>query len=194
MFGKDEMAERLLLEAMAAVDGSLTRWRAECDRLRERDASTAAGVKGAYSSILPAGALRDATASIYAEIAHRLGWLELDRVLSAAESQRMNADIHEWVTQDRTLPEVMETFGPPSLWIGGTNRFYPKTLAYTTNRDDDLICFHLWNAFANTTPEAGLREVESVSGSHDICVVFAPHTPPVVTSLFSLARSSGGPS
>ncbi|XVQ85099.1 hypothetical protein ACQP2K_40870 [Microbispora siamensis] len=40
MYGGDEMAERLLLEAMAAVDGSLTRWWAECDRLRERDAFT----------------------------------------------------------------------------------------------------------------------------------------------------------
>ncbi|MEV0326961.1 hypothetical protein AB0H63_11010 [Micromonospora echinospora] len=29
MYGRDEMAERLLLEAMAAVDGSLKRWRAE---------------------------------------------------------------------------------------------------------------------------------------------------------------------
>jgi hypothetical protein len=113
---------------------------------------------GAYSNILPANALRDATASVYAEIAHRLGWLELDRALSAAEFQRLNADVGGWARQDRTLPEVLETFGPPSLWIGGTNRFYPKTLAYTTAHcGDDLICFHLWNAFANSAPEAGLR-------------------------------------
>ena len=160
MYGRDEMAERLLLEAMAAADGSLTRWRAECDRLSERDAFNALGVKGAYSYILPADALREATASVYAEIAHRLGWRELDRAQSAAEYQRLSADIGGWVTQDRTLSEVIETFGPPSLWIGGTKPFFPKTLAYVTaNPDDELMCFHLWNAFADTAPETGLRGV-----------------------------------
>lgn len=56
--------------------------------------------------------------------------------------------------------EMVETFGPPSLWIGSTNPFYPKALAYTTaDRDDGLVCFHLWNAFANTAPESGLKGV-----------------------------------
>ncbi len=160
MYGRDEMAERLLLEAMAAVDGSLPQWRAECDRLRERGAFAATGVMGAYSTLLPADGLRDATASVYAEIAHHLGWLKLDRALSATEFEQLSDDIGGWVTQDRTLPEVIETFGPPSLWIGGTSRFYPKTLAYTTaDRGDDLICVHLWNAAASTAPETSMRGV-----------------------------------
>ena len=137
MYGRDEMAERLLLEAMAAVDGSLTRWRAECDGLRDRSAFTAIGVKGAYSHVLPVDALREATASIYAEIAHRCGWLDLDRALSKAEHQKLAADIGEWSTRDRTLSEVIETFGAPSLWIGGTNPLWPKTLAYTTADSDE---------------------------------------------------------
>ena len=62
------MAERLLLEAIAAVDGCLERWWTECQKPRDRDA----------------------TASMYAEIAHRLGWLELDRTLSQAEFERLN--------------------------------------------------------------------------------------------------------
>ncbi|MFG1842844.1 hypothetical protein ACGFH8_30960 [Micromonospora sp. NPDC049175] len=156
MYGRDEMAERLLLEAMAAVDGCLKRWSVECDGLRERDGFTATGVGGAYRNVLPAGAVRDATASVYAEIAHRLGWLELDRALSEAEYEQLHADISGWLSRDRTLPEVIETFGPPSLQIGGTNPYYPKTLAYTTaDRDHDLICFHLWNALANTAVETG---------------------------------------
>ncbi|MCW3819217.1 hypothetical protein ONA91_32725 [Micromonospora sp. DR5-3] len=160
MYGRDEMAERLLLDAMAAVDGSLKRLSAEWDGLRDRDAFTATGVMGAYSNILPADALRDATASVYAEIAHRLGWLELDRALSEAEFQQLSSDVGEWVTQDRMLPEVIETFGPSSLWIGGTNPFYAKTLAYTTaDPDHALICFHLWNAFANIPAGTGLRGV-----------------------------------
>ncbi|MGC4888981.1 DUF7710 domain-containing protein [Micromonospora sp. DT227] len=154
------MAERLLLEAMAAVDGSLTRWRAECDGLRERNAFAPTGVVGAYSKVLPADALRDATASVYAEIADRLGWLELDRALSEAEFQQLRTDVGEWVTQDRTLSELIETFGPPSLWIGGTNPFFPKTLVYTTaDPAHGLICFHLWNAFANTPAGTGLEGV-----------------------------------
>lgn len=137
MYGRDEMAERLLLEAMAAVDGSLERWWAECDGLRDRDALTATGVMGAYSDILPADALRDATASMYAEIAHRLGWLELDRALSQVEFQLLSTDIDGWVTQDRTLPELIDT------------------LAYTaTDPDHDLICFHLGSALPHTAPEA----------------------------------------
>ncbi|SCG69232.1 DUF7710 domain-containing protein [Micromonospora halophytica] len=100
------------------------------------------------------------TASVYAEIAHHLGWLKLDRALSEAEFEQLSGDTDGWVTQDRTLPEVIETFGPPSLWIGGTSRFHPKTLAYTTaDSGNDLICFHLWNAFANTTAETGARGV-----------------------------------
>ncbi|MEV0326962.1 hypothetical protein AB0H63_11015 [Micromonospora echinospora] len=115
---------------------------------------------GAYSNILPAGALRDATASVYAEIAHRLGWLELDRALSEAEFEQLNTDVGEWVTQDRALPEITKTFGPPSLWIGGTNPFYPKTLAYTTAEPGhDLICFHLWNDVANIPAGTGLQGV-----------------------------------
>ncbi|SCG38147.1 hypothetical protein GA0070614_0480 [Micromonospora coxensis] len=160
MYGRDEMAERLLLEAMAAVDGSLDRWWAECEGLREREAFAATGVMGAYSNILPADALRDATASVYAEIAHRLRWLELDRALSEAESHQLSTGVGGWVRQDRTLSEVVETFGPPSLWIGGTNPFYPKTLAYTAaDPDHNLICFHLWNTFSDTATETELRGV-----------------------------------
>ncbi|MBQ0989567.1 hypothetical protein [Micromonospora sp. H61] len=104
--------------------------------------------------------MRDATASVYAEIAHRLGWLELERALSEAEYEQLHADVSSWLSRDRVLREVIETFGPPSLWIGGTNPFYPKTLAYTTaDRDRDLICIHRWNAFANSAAETGLRGV-----------------------------------
>ncbi|MGW3795662.1 hypothetical protein ACWD8I_31505 [Micromonospora arida] len=160
MYGRDEMAERLLLEAMAAVDGSLARWQSECDGLRERDAFAPTGVRGAYSYILPVEALRDATASVYAEIAHRLGWLELDRTLSEAEFEQLSSGIGDWITQDRALSAVIETFGPPSLWIGGTNTYYPKTLAYAMARPErGLICFHLWNAFADNAPEGQLRGV-----------------------------------
>ncbi|MEU6025261.1 hypothetical protein [Micromonospora sp. NPDC047134] len=107
MYGGSEIAERLLLEAMAAVDARLPQWWAACEELREREAFASTGVVGAYGGILPVGSLRDATASVYAEIAHRFGWLELDRALSEVEFHKMSTDIGGWVTQDRTMAEVI---------------------------------------------------------------------------------------
>ncbi|MGC5033840.1 hypothetical protein [Micromonospora sp. DT229] len=154
------MAERLMLEAMAAVDACLPQWWAACEELREREAFASTGVVGAYGGIVPVGSLRDATASVYAEIAHRFGWLQLDRALSEVEFHRMSTDIGGWVTQDRTMSEVIETFGPPSVWIGGTNSLYSKTLAYTVaDTDQGLICVHLWNAVADAATETGPQGV-----------------------------------
>jgi hypothetical protein len=181
MYGRDDTAEWLLLEAMAAVEGSLTRWFAERDGLRERAALTSTGVVGAYRSLLPASCLRDATASVWAEIAHRLGWLELDRALSAGEFQRMHADIGGWVAQDRTLSQVVEAFGPPSVQIGGANPFYPKTFAYTTaDRHDDLICLHLWNTVAGRPSGTGVRGVHP-----EPVVLAARHRPGPFPDAFS---------
>ena len=183
MYGRDETAEQLLLGAMAAVDGSSTRWKAEFDGLRERRAFTATGVKGAYSNVLPADALRDATASIYAGIAHRCGWLDLDRTLLAIEYRRLAADIGEWVTEDRTLSQVIDRYGVPSLWVGGSNPWSPKTLCYATaSPDDELICIHLWNTVANADTGAGRR------GVHPEPVVLAVrHRPGDFPSSFSFA-------
>jgi hypothetical protein len=180
MYGRDESAELLLLEAIAAVNGSLARWRAERDALRDRSAFTPTGVRGAYEDVLPADALRDATASVYAEIAHRCGWLDLDRALPDAEFRKLTAGIGGWVAQDRTLSEVIDTFGPPSLWIGGSNPFFPKTLAYTTaDRSHDLICIHLWNTFANAPGE-------ELRGIHPEPVVLAArHKPGAFPGSFS---------
>jgi hypothetical protein len=150
MYSRDETAEWLLFGAMAAVDGSTTRWEAERDRLRD-DFFSPTGVMGAYGNLLPVNALRDATASIYAAIAHRFGWLDLDRTLPAAAYRRMAADVGEWATKDRTLSQVIDRFGTPSLRVGGNNPLWPTTLCYATaDPDDDLICFHLWNTFADT--------------------------------------------
>jgi hypothetical protein len=162
MYGRDEMAERLLLEAMAAVDGVLDQWWEQCDALRERGAFAATGVAGAYGNILPADAVRCATASIYAEIAHRLGWLYLDRVLPETEYQQLADRIEEWVTQDRTASETVEAFGAPSLLIGSNNPYFPRTLVYATaDPEQRQICIHLWNAFAGSSSEPGLRGVHA---------------------------------
>ncbi|MET0423372.1 MAG: hypothetical protein ABW046_05830 [Actinoplanes sp.] len=143
VYSRDETAERLLLEAMAAVDDSLPRWEAELDRLRDQGAMAPTGVQGAYSYALPADMLRYATATVYAEVAHRCGWLQLDRVLSAAEYQHLAAVAGEWMAEDRTLSEVIETFGPPSMWT-----LWTPTYA-TADPEDSLITFHPENTRPN---------------------------------------------
>jgi hypothetical protein len=168
LYGRDELAERLLLESMAAVDGSLRQWWAACDGLRERAAFTETGVMGAYRDILPADARREATTSVYAEIAHHLGWLELDRGLSEAEFQQLTASIDGWVEQDRALHEVIDTFGAPSVRIGGAG---PTTLAYTTaDPAQSLVCFHLWHA----NPEPVVLAVRYRSGDFPASFAFTP--------------------
>ncbi len=183
IYGRDEMAERLVLEAMAAVDGSLVRWHAECDGLRERRAFSVTGVRGAYSNILPAGALRNAVASVYAGIAHRCGWLDLDRVLSDREYRRMATQVGEWIVEDRTLSSVLATFDSPSLWIGGTSGFYPKALAYATaDPGDDLIVVHAWNSLAvgagaevpGVYPEPAVLAVQHRAGDFPSSFSFTP--------------------
>ncbi|MCO8276678.1 hypothetical protein M1L60_39475 [Actinoplanes sp. TRM 88003] len=159
-YGPDEVAERLLLEAMAAVDGSLERWQAEFDELRNRGAVVSTGARGAFRVVLPSDAVRYATASVYAEVAHRCGWLDLDRSLSEGEYQHLADTIGQWAAADRTLTDALETYGRPSVWIGGTNPSWPKTLAYTTaDPAAALICIHLWNAPAETPRGADPRSV-----------------------------------
>jgi hypothetical protein len=156
MYGRDEIAERLLIEDLAVAEGSLDRWHAEHDRMRELDAFTSTGVRGAYSRILPDNARRCAVASVYAEAAHRCGWLDVDRILSGDEFRRMREDIAGWVTRDRTLAEAIEAYGKPSLLIGSNNPYFPMTLVYAA---DELICVHLWNQFdhAPRTPLHGVH-------------------------------------
>jgi hypothetical protein len=160
MFGRDEVAERLVLEAMAVADGGLDRWQSELDGLSTQGAFTSTGVRGAYRAVLPENLLRDATASLYAEIAHRCGWLDLDRACSTSDHRRLTGRVAAWLARDRTESELIDTFGVPSLRIGGTNPLYPKTLVYgTADPADDLIGFHLWNAFADRPPGSGSRGV-----------------------------------
>ncbi|MFD9787810.1 hypothetical protein ACFWYX_28200 [[Kitasatospora] papulosa] len=88
-------------------------------------------------------------ASVYAEIAHRQGWLQLDRTLTPAEHHEIRHVSETWCRKDRLLSDIVTAFGPPSVLFGGNNPNYPKTLAYATaQREDTLLCFHLWNCFA----------------------------------------------
>ncbi|MFC7243739.1 hypothetical protein ACFQO7_14790 [Catellatospora aurea] len=168
MYGRDEAGPRLLMEALAVVDNRLADWTAECDGLRSRGAFTATGVAGAFVALVPEQVRQTAAAAVYAQIAHRLGWLDLDHALPAESYHRLAAEVQDWTGQDRTLAEVVDAFGPPSLWIGGSNRLYPKSLCYTTATGEDLVCFHLDGA---AIPQQGEQEQHSVDGEPALLAV-----------------------
>ncbi|MFE7531576.1 hypothetical protein ACFU7Y_38595 [Kitasatospora sp. NPDC057542] len=147
MYG-GETALRLYLDAVAFADAAEQAWQQELKDLQTRRGSFSTGVSGAFQDLW-GDAHEGAVASVYAEIAYRQGWLRLDRTLTSAEHDEIRRVSETWCRKDRLLSDVVTAFGPPSVLFGGNNPNYPKTLAYATDRrDDTLLCFHLWNAFA----------------------------------------------
>lgn len=149
MYG-GEAAIRLYLDAVAFTAAAEQAWQHELKDLQTRRASSSIGVRGAFQDLW-GDAHEGSVASVYAEIAHRQGWLRLDRTLTSTEHHEIRRVSDSWCREDRLLSDVVAAFGPPSVLFGGSNPNYPKTLAYATDRrDDTLLCFHLWNGFART--------------------------------------------
>ncbi|MEU4828433.1 hypothetical protein AB0H37_41825 [Actinomadura sp. NPDC023710] len=119
--------------------------------LEERGAWTPLGVTGAFALVIP-GRYESGIASVYAEYSRAQGWLKIDRTLTTAEYSSLATEHRRWTAHDRSLSDVLETFGPPSIHFGGTNPLYGKTLSYTSGSPTDpMISFHLWNG---TEPDA----------------------------------------
>ena len=120
-------------------------WGNEQQALERRKAWTATDVAGALKELLPADDGSN-VASVYAEIAHRHGWLTAEWVLSPAEYASILGTIDSWAAYDRTWADVTSIFGPPSVLFGGTNPLYGKTLGYATeDPSEPMLFFHLWN-------------------------------------------------
>src|SRR5262245_59159738 len=85
MYG-DELSLILLFDALAYTDGIEHDWKTERDTWRRRGLFVSTGVRGAMAAVLPGIGRSDcAIASVYAEFAHRAGWLDLDRTLTDTE-------------------------------------------------------------------------------------------------------------
>jgi hypothetical protein len=154
MYG-GEMALIVLFDALAHVERRDEQWQSERATLRSRRAFTSIGVAGAFGDVLPKAVRHDdAVASVYAEIASRFGWLRHDRILTATEMGTLTEQVADWVAVDRSLTELLNTWGAPSASLGGSNKSYPRTLVYASGgREAPLVCFHLWN-WIEATPEA----------------------------------------
>jgi hypothetical protein len=159
MFG-GEMTLRLYLDALDVAHGH-ERASAEIVGLRARGAFSPLGVPGAFRTVLPGleasrpaalnAGLDHLMASVYAEIGHHQGWLELDRTLTDRELATIEEKIRDgWCATDRTATQVTEAFGPPSVLIGGTGPAWPRTLVYSAA--GSCLSFHLWNSFTAIGP------------------------------------------
>jgi hypothetical protein len=154
MYGGED-ALLLLADALAFADACQPEWNETIAELQAHGAATSARVRGAFQRLWgdQGPNPHDAVASIYAEVALPRGWVTLDHALDRREYDELDQSSAPWAGQDRTLTGVLATYGPPSIWFGGTNPYYPKTLGYTTaptaptadGGPHSLICFHLWN-------------------------------------------------
>ncbi len=145
-----------LFDALAFADGRADRWQAELDALVARGAANAAMVTGAVHEVLGYRS-EDVMASVYADLAHRQGWLTLDT------DSRIPGVLGEG---DCVLTEVVEEYGAPPLWFGGTNPAYPKTLGYP-DRSGALVFFHFM-------PELRLMAVRRGDGDFRDSFLFTP--------------------
>lgn len=94
------------------------------------------GVRGAISSVFPdVGRGDSAIASVYAEFAHRAGWLTLDRILTEAEHQELLLQVPGWCGVHRTMSDLTATFGPPPLvrhrWCSARAASFTRRPSYT---------------------------------------------------------------
>ncbi|WP_412538708.1 hypothetical protein R8Z50_22990 [Longispora sp. K20-0274] len=141
-----EITLGLFLDAVAFIDGRPEEWSRDQDELRTSGAFTSIGVRGGFAAVLPGHDCEGATASVYGDIAYKRGWLSAERVLPDGLFRRLRSGA-EWLIRDWSLDEVLAVFGEPSVWFGGANPRFPKTLAYAgADRADGLVCLH----FAST--------------------------------------------
>ncbi|MGW1008306.1 hypothetical protein [Streptomyces sp. NPDC002520] len=124
MYG-GELAIRLFLDAVAFADAAEQAWQKELEGLRTRRALSATGVAGAFVDLW-GDAHEGSVASVYAEIAHRQGWLRLDRTLTSAEHDVIRRVSATWCRKDRLLSDIVTAFGLPSVLFGGTTRTTPR--------------------------------------------------------------------
>lgn len=144
MYG-GELSIRMLMDHLLFVERRQEVW-AEQQRVWERrGAWSETGVKGALQAVLPPDH-GYSVASVYAEFAHRQGWLTADRLLDADTFESMRAAVGRWAGRDWVWSEVVAAFGPPSVLFGGTNPFYGKVFGYAAeDSGTPMVFFHLWN-------------------------------------------------
>ncbi|MET8413723.1 hypothetical protein ABZV34_37830 [Streptomyces sp. NPDC005195] len=153
MFGREsELALRMLIDHLLFVECRPDALAEQQRVWEERGAWSSTGVAGVFRDLIPERYYEYGIASVYAEFAHRRGWLKPDRVLDRDEYAVLQGGVRQWADEDRVWKDVVDEFGPPSMVFGSSNPYYGKTLGYLTeNPEEPMVSFHLWNGGA---PEA----------------------------------------
>lgn len=97
------------------------------------------GVQGPFATMFDDRQCVAEVASVYAEQFHRMGYLQVDRVCTAAEWAPFE-HLRDWVAErDIRRSEVEATFGPPSLVLG------KRVLCYAPEDDSGWIFVDCWH-------------------------------------------------
>ncbi|MEU9674210.1 hypothetical protein AB0D92_11780 [Streptomyces parvus] len=146
VFSRRDAALRMLVDHLLFVERQPEVWDEEQSSWASRGAGSSTGLGGMFEELMPGGYDQNCVASVYAEFAHRRGWLRPDRLLPADEHHALRARVRPWALTDRSWADVLSEFGPPSILCGGTSPLYSKTLGYLgEDPEEPIVFFHLWN-------------------------------------------------
>ncbi|MDK9498642.1 hypothetical protein QEZ40_003831 [Streptomyces katrae] len=127
----------------------------------ERGAWSSTGVAGVFRHLIPERYYQYGVASVYAEFAHRHGWLMPDRVLDPDAYEVLQGAVRQWAGEDRVWTDVVDEFGTPSTLFGSNNPYYGKTLGHVIeNSQEPMMSFHLWNGSAPRAEQSWTPEHE----------------------------------
>jgi len=152
-------------------------WQALRDRWSSRGAFTPTGVTGAFKRLIP-GDVTNAVSSLFAEEARTRDWLTPERTLTANEYDSIRGNLTTWASRDRSHGDVLDAFGPPSIWLGSRQPRHGKALGYfPEHREDPAIMVHLWNENAYDSPhdyQAPVTAARCGHGPLPTTLVFTP--------------------
>ncbi|MFD0038583.1 hypothetical protein ACFVIZ_13190 [Streptomyces anulatus] len=153
MFSQHDAALRMLIDHLLFVECRPEIWAEEQRAWARRGAGTSIGLAGMFRELTGA-CDQNCIASVYAEFAHRRGWLRPDHLLSAGEHHALRTRVRPWAQTDRSWVDVLTEFGPPSILCGGASPQYSKTLGYLgEDPEEPAVFFHLWNG-STPAPES----------------------------------------
>lgn len=149
---------------LAFIDDREDELEAAIEVLRERRLYTPVGVRGWFESRLPAVQdYHDEVASVWAWIAHGLGYLELSRCLTEDEHRAAGRFAGEVIREDATSITVVERLGEPSLRIGYPTRHVD--VYATAVAGASWVCFDYEGVWTDGKPPETvfLRDTRTIS-------------------------------
>ena len=160
MYSTDAGLELFLLyviRELCWIDEQEDRFRVLHEDLNKREFFQSTGVYGALSSFFhQRTGLNDELASIYCQLAYRLGYIHLERVLTATEWKELDHWFdYEPLTKDFRLSEIKELFGEPSFHSTGSRN---QVHCYAgENVFDGWLCFDYLNDYRSWEDVSGRR-------------------------------------